>query len=41
MLTEMRQISNLRSQDISNEILLDLVRKNVVEFATQETCKGH
>ena len=49
MLTEMRQISNLRSQDVSKEILLDLVRKNVAEFsdkffhfqyATREICKG-
>ena len=31
MLTETRQISNLRSQDVSKEILLDLVRKDVVE----------
>ena len=33
MLTETRQISNLRSQDVSKEILLDLVRKNVAEFS--------
>ena len=32
MLTETRQISNLRSQDVSKEILSDLVRKNVAEF---------
>ena len=31
MLTETSQISNL-SQDISKEILSDLVRKNVAEF---------
>ena len=50
MLTETRQISNLRSQDVSKEILSDLVRKNVAEFsdkffhfqyATREMCKGH
>ena len=49
MLTETRQISNLRSQDVSKEILLDLVRKNAAEFsdkffhfqyATQEMHKG-
>ena len=48
MLTETRQISNL-SQDVSKEILSDLVRKNVAEFsdkffhfqyATREICKG-
>ena len=32
MLTETRQISNFRSQDVSKEILSDLVRKNVAEF---------
>ena len=32
MHTEMRQISNLRSQDVSKEILLDLVRKDVADF---------
>ena len=32
MLTETRQISNL-SQDVSKEILSDLVRKNVAEFS--------
>ena len=32
MLTESRQISNLRSQDVSNEIPSDLVRKVVAEF---------
>ena len=41
--------SNLRSEDVSKEILLDLVRKNVGEFndkffhfqyASQEMCKG-
>ena len=49
MLTESRQISNLRSQDVSMEILSNLVRKNVAEFSdkffhfqygTQEMCKG-
>ena len=49
MFTETRQISNLRSQDASKEILSDLVRKNVAEFsdkffhlqyATWEMCKG-
>ena len=49
MLTETRQISNLRSQYVSKEILSDLVRKNVAEFsdkffhfhyATREMCKG-
>ena len=49
MLTETRQISNLRSQDVSKEILSDLVRKNVAGFsdkffhfhyATLEMCKG-
>ena len=49
MLTETRQISNLRSQDVSKEILSDLVRKNVAEFsdkffhfqyATRDMCKG-
>ena len=47
--TETHQISNLKSQDVSKEILSDLVRKNVVEFsdkffhcqyATREMCKG-
>ena len=33
MLTETDQISNFRSEDISKEILLDLVRKNVLEFS--------
>ena len=33
MLTEMRQISNLRSQDVSTEILLDLLRKDVAELS--------
>ena len=33
MLMEMRQISNLRSQDVSKEILLDLMRENVAEFS--------
>ena len=49
MFTETRQISNLRSQDASKEILSDLVTKNVAEFsdkffhfqyATWEMCKG-
>ena len=49
MLTETRQISNLRSQDVSKEILSDLVRKNVAgfsdkffhfQYATLEMCKG-
>ena len=49
MLTESRQISNLRSEDVSMEILSDLVTKNVAEFsdkffhfqyATREMCKG-
>ena len=33
MLTETRQISNLRSQDVSKEILSDIVRKDVAEFS--------
>ena len=33
MLTETREISNLRSQDVSKEILSDLVRKNVAKFS--------
>ena len=33
MLTETRQISNLRNQDVSKEILLDLVRKAVANFS--------
>ena len=50
MLTETRQISNLRNQDVSTEIALDLVRENVAEFsdkffhfqyATLEMFKGH
>ena len=32
MLTEKRQISNLRKQDVSKDILSDLVRKDVAEF---------
>ena len=49
MLTETRQISNL-SQDVSKEILSDLVRKNVAKFsdnffhfqyATREMCEGY
>ena len=48
MLIETHQISNLRSQDASKEILSDLVRKNVAKFsdkffnfqyATQEMVK--
>ena len=48
-LTETRQISNLRSQDVSKEIPSDLVRKNVAEssdkffrfqYATLEMFKG-
>ena len=31
MLTETRQISDLMSQDVSKEILLDLVREDVAE----------
>ena len=50
MLTETSQISNLKSQDVSKEILLDLVREYVTEFsdkffhfqyATLEKFKGH
>ena len=33
MLTEMCQILILRSQDVSKEILPDLVRKDVAEFS--------
>ena len=49
MHAETRQISNLRSQDVSKEILSDLVRKDVAEFndkfynfqyATLEMFKG-
>ena len=49
MLTETRQISNLRSQDVSKEILLDLAGKNIAEcsdkffhfqYATLEMFKG-
>ena len=49
MLMGTRQISNLRSQDVSKEILSYLVRKNDAEFSnkfshfqyeTQEMCKG-
>ena len=49
MLTETHQNSNLRNQDVSKEILSDLVRKNVSEFsvkffhfqyATREMCKA-
>ena len=48
MLIETHQISNLRSQDASKEILSDLVRKNVAgfsdkffhfQYATQEMVK--
>ena len=48
MITETRQISNLRNQDFSKEILSDLVGENVAEFsdkffhfqyATREMCK--
>ena len=46
---ETRQISNLKSQDVSKEILSDLVKENVAKFsgksfyfqyATREICKG-
>ena len=49
MLTETRQISNLRRQDVSKEILSDLVRKNVAvlsdkffhfQYTTREMRKG-
>ena len=49
MLTATRQISNLRSQGVSKEILSDLAKKNVAEFsdkflhfqyATRDMCKG-
>ena len=33
MLTEMCQILILRSQDVSKEVLSDLVRKDVAEFS--------
>ena len=33
ILTETCQISNLRSKDVSKEILSDLVRKNVAELS--------
>ena len=33
MLMEKGQISNLRSQDVSKEILSDLVKKSVAEFS--------
>ena len=33
MLTKTCQISNLRSQDVSKEILLDLAGKNIAEFS--------
>ena len=46
MLTETHQISNLKSQGVSEEILSDLVRKNVAKFkvfpfpvCTWEMCK--
>ena len=50
MLTETRQNSNLKSQDVSKEIASDLMGKNVAEFsdklshfhyATLEMFKGH
>ena len=49
MLTETLQVSNLRSQDVSKEILSDLVWKNVakfsdkfffIQYATLEMFKG-
>ena len=33
MLTEMLEISNLRTEDVSKEIQSDLVRKDVAEFS--------
>ena len=33
MLLEMRQISNLRSQDVSKEVLSNLMRKHFAEFS--------
>ena len=33
MLTKTRQISNLRNQDVSKEILSELVRKDIAEFS--------
>ena len=33
MITETRQISNLRSQDVSEKILSDLARENIAEFS--------
>ena len=33
MLKETGQISNLKSKDVSKEILLDLMRENVTEFS--------
>ena len=33
MLTEMPQISNVRNQGVSMEILSDLVRKDVADFS--------
>ena len=33
MLIETRQVSNWRSQDVSEEILSDLLRKDVAEFS--------
>ena len=50
MLTETRQNSNLKSQDVSKEIASDLMGKNVAKFsdklshfqyATLEMFKGH
>ena len=41
MLTEQRQMSNLRSQDVSKEIVSDLVRNSFhFQYATREMCKG-
>ena len=33
MLTETHQISHLRNQDVSKEILSDLVRKDIAKFS--------
>ena len=35
MLTETRQISNLMKQEVSNEILSDIVRKDIAEFSDE------
>ena len=41
MLTEQRQMSNLRSQDVSKEIVSVLVRNSFhFQYATREMCKG-